>query len=1053
MSSTQCYNFGSPLRLQNDKKREELCRCLGGSTPPHCFSQSDTQKKIIMSSSAWLPQEVQPSTSNDPLPASSAGGPFGGLSTPTAAHAPSAGTPILKGPGSSLSESTHEPSQARFGNASGYVVPSSSFSYSVLPNSNTTAGGLLQSMSSPLINSNPSVSTAVIQPLVPGLNSSAGPFLYNISQTGADFPVNRQFQSSTDTPSAFTQAGPGSPASTNSRSVPLSVNTSSSSTMSSAPNVGPATTWMPTNPSFPQPLGLSGTPGTPAPPGLPSSAPMTASSAVMDSNSSAVLRPGVPTTPASVNSSVQQQIYPTYPSLPPMGGSPQGLWLQPPQMGVISRPPFLPYPAVYPAHFPLSARGMPQTSVPLSDSQPPGFSSIRTAGAILTSSVASGYLAIGASGIQAEAPSSGIDNKEQVKDVDTREGAAANEQLDAWTAHKTDTGVVYYYNAVTGKSTYEKPAGFKGEHDKVPVQPTPVSMEYLAGTDWALVSTHDGKRYYYNSKTKVSSWQIPSEVTELQKKQDDDISKEHLMSVPNTNILIEKGSAPASLSAPAVNTGGRDAVALRSSGVPGSSSALDLIKKKLQDSGTPVNSTSDPVSSGTMASELNGSRAVEVTVKGLQSENSKEKLKDANGDGNMSDSSSDSEDGSSGPTKECVMKFKEMLKERGVAPFSKWEKELPKILFDPRFKAIPSQSARRALFEHFVKTRAEEERKEKRAAQKAAIEGFKQLLEEASEDIDHKTDYQTFRKKWGSDPRFEVLDRKDRELLLNERVLPLKRAAEEKAQAVRAATAFSFKSMLREKGDITVNCRWSRVKDSLRNDPRYKSVKHEDREFLFNEYISELKAAEDEAERGTKAKREEQEKLKERERELRKRKEREEQEMERVRLKVRRKEAVSSFQALLVETIKDPQASWTESKPKLEKDPQGRAANSGLDPSDTEKLFREHIKMLYERCVHDFKGLLAEVITAESAAQETEDGKTVLNSWSTAKRLLKPNPRYNKMPRKEREALWRRYAEEMLRKQKSTSGQNEDKHPNAKSRGSADALRHSSSSRRPHERR
>jgi len=37
------------------------------------------------------------------------------------------------------------------------------------------------------------------------------------------------------------------------------------------------------------------------------------------------------------------------------------------------------------------------------------------------------------------------------------------------------------------------------------------------------------------------------------------------------------------------------------------------------------------------------------------------------------------------------------------------------------------------LFEHYVKNRAEEERKEKRAAQKAAIEGFKQLLDEASE--------------------------------------------------------------------------------------------------------------------------------------------------------------------------------------------------------------------------------------------------------------------------------------------------------------------------------
>ncbi|XP_022841433.1 pre-mRNA-processing protein 40C-like isoform X1 [Olea europaea var. sylvestris] len=110
-----------------------------------------------------------------------------------------------------------------------------------------------------------------------------------------------------------------------------------------------------------------------------------------------------------------------------------------------------------------------------------------------------------------------------------------------------------------------------------------------------------------------------------------------------------------------------------------------------------------------------------------------------------------------------------MLKERGVAPFSKWDKELPKIVFDPRFKAIPSHSARRALFEHYVRTRAEEERKEKRAAQRAAVEGFKQLLEEAKEDIDCNTDYQTFKSKWGKDPRFEVLSRKEREFLLNER--------------------------------------------------------------------------------------------------------------------------------------------------------------------------------------------------------------------------------------------------------------------------------------------
>lgn len=151
----------------------------------------------------------------------------------------------------------------------------------------------------------------------------------------------------------------------------------------------------------------------------------------------------------------------------------------------------------------------------------------------------------------------------------------------------------------------------------------------------------------------------------MRKKQDADGGlKEQSMSVPNSNNLTEKGSAsaPISLSAPAVNTGGRDATALRTTSVV-PSSALDLIKKKLQDPGAPATSSPVSTSSGVAAPELNGgSRAVvDGSVKGQQSENnSKDKLKDANGDdGNLSDSSSDSEDVDSGPTKEeCIIQFK-----------------------------------------------------------------------------------------------------------------------------------------------------------------------------------------------------------------------------------------------------------------------------------------------------------------------------------------------------------------------------------------------------------
>lgn len=43
------------------------------------------------------------------------------------------------------------------------------------------------------------------------------------------------------------------------------------------------------------------------------------------------------------------------------------------------------------------------------------------------------------------------------------------------------------------------------------------------------------------------------------------------------------------------------------------------------------------------------------------------------------------------------------------------------------------------------------------------------------------------------------------------RILPLKKAAEEKIQAIRMAATSSFKAMLRDQGDITPISRWSRV--------------------------------------------------------------------------------------------------------------------------------------------------------------------------------------------------------------------------------------------------
>lgn len=650
----------------------------------------------------------------------------------------------------------------------------------------------------------------------------------------------------------------------------------------------------------------------------------------------------------------------------------------------------------------------------------------------------------------------GMDKSSAIDSGSKAEIPVKDEVVDAWTAHKTSEGAVYYYNSVTGQSTYEKPLGFQGEADKVTSQPVPVSWEMIGGTGWALVTTNDAKRYYYNIVTRATSWQVPGEVAEYRKKQVEEVSTKVSMGSGQTvTSIAEKGTISFSLNIPGAVTWGREA---HKSIVPtGSSSALDLIKKKLQDSATP--------GLGTLASNLAGSPIVDgadavdsSSNRGPSMEANREKVKESTAERSSSESSSDSDDEDRGPTKdECVLQFKEMLKEKGVVPFSKWEKELPKIIFDARFKAIPSHTERRSIFDHYVRTRAEEERKEKRAAQKAAVEAFKHLLEQASQEIDHTTTYESFAKDWGSDPRFDKLEQKDRETLLNERVLPLRKAEEERIRAIHLAAVSGFKAMLKEKGEVTTSSRWSRVKDALRNDPRYRSVKREDRETLFNSYVSELRAAEQEAERSAKAKREEEEKLKEREREMRKRKEREEQEIERARAKNRRRDAVNAYQALLTEKIKDPEASWTEARVKLEKDTLGRATNPELDIVDRERLFREHVTVLYERCVREYRSLLADTITTDVAAKPNEDGKNIWNSWSEAKKVLKSDPRYSKMPRRDRETLWHRYTEDMQRRLKlpSATSSKDERHPASES-GKAvatDSNRHSPGPRRNSSRR
>ncbi|KAM6416138.1 LOW QUALITY PROTEIN: transcription elongation regulator 1-like protein [Rhynochetos jubatus] len=129
------------------------------------------------------------------------------------------------------------------------------------------------------------------------------------------------------------------------------------------------------------------------------------------------------------------------------------------------------------------------------------------------------------------------------------------------------------------------------------------------------------------------------------------------------------------------------------------------------------------------------------------------------------------------PLEERITHFRDMLLERGVSAFSTWEKELHKIVFDPRYLLLNSEE-RKQIFEQFVKTRIREEYKEKKNKLLLAKEEFKKLLEESK--LSPRTTFKEFAEKYGRDQRFRLVQKKkDQEHFFNQFILILKKKDKE----------------------------------------------------------------------------------------------------------------------------------------------------------------------------------------------------------------------------------------------------------------------------------
>ncbi|KAI6224461.1 hypothetical protein M3Y99_01394400 [Aphelenchoides fujianensis] len=584
----------------------------------------------------------------------------------------------------------------------------------------------------------------------------------------------------------------------------------------------------------------------------------------------------------------------------------------------------------------------------------------------------------------------------------------------AWQEHTAPDGRKYYFNPITQENTWVKPeamiqaekhpggavptkqnsaptqsfAGFNnGAAEASPAavekpenKNRPVSSTAVPGTPWCVVWTRDEKVFFFNPSTKTSVWERPPDLYNradvdmmVTKRPEDDDSKNG------------SGGHKRPLSAASSETGG--AVG-RSNG--GGDSRMDEDDENDSDgsgSGTPVKKKSRKEKKHER--QLEEQRKEKERKAALKKQPHVEKPEDPA----IRAERLAQQERAQIPLEERIQTFRTMLEEKQVSATSTWEKELSKIVFDPRYLLL-SATERRAAFEAYTKERIEIERAEKKKRAKEAKEGFKALLEEAK--LNGKSTFSSFSSKHGKDDRFKAVEKmRDREEMFNDYVSDLYKAEKEEKKKQKEKVREDFKALLTEQSGLHRHSKWSHVKKKINGDERYdhKYLDSSTREQLFRDYVATLPESDDPADRvaddepaekeveKTAAEKAIEDRKRQVEAEMGEHRRERDKELERHKLQ----EVEDIFRALLIDTIKSASISFHDARKLLRKT--DRYEECGLlEKSQKERLFNDHIDNLDKKRRDAFKQLLTE-----------HPDITHFSKWRDVRKIIADDDRFAKL--------------------------------------------------------
>ncbi|XP_017046622.1 transcription elongation regulator 1 isoform X1 [Drosophila ficusphila] len=342
----------------------------------------------------------------------------------------------------------------------------------------------------------------------------------------------------------------------------------------------------------------------------------------------------------------------------------------------------------------------------------------------------------------------------------------------------------------------------------------PVTSTPIAGTPWCVVWTGDARVFFYNPSTRTSVWDRPEDLMNRE-----DVDKA-------VNERPEQLKTPQEKSAEAEQKSSEEATQEQAQ-VQAQVQQQDHVQRI-----EPDDDDDDEVIKIRTESE---SSVEEVPTKRVRMISKSKRAEDAA----LEAEQRAAKERALVPLEMRVTQFKEMLREKDVSAFSTWEKELHKIVFDPRYLLLTSKE-RKQVFEKYVKDRAEEERKEKRNKMRQKREDFRSLMEEAR--LHGKSSFSEFSQKNAKEERYRAIEKvRERESLFNEYIVEVRRREKEDKQLKKEQIRKDFLDMLRERHDIERHTRWYDIKKKFESDPRYRMVDSLYREEYFEDYLHIMK--------------------------------------------------------------------------------------------------------------------------------------------------------------------------------------------------------------------